>query len=73
MKSLLGIGKVAGDSPVIILKWISLKFTLMSGWRIGYIAFNNSSQLRLTIREEHLPKLGQSSYIYKPTQFNMLL
>jgi len=49
-----GIGKVAGDSPVIILNGFS-KVHLMSGWRIGYIAFNNSSQLD-NIRE-NLPKL----------------
>ena len=51
-----GIGKVAGDSPVIILNGFS-KVHLMSGWRIGYIAFNNSSQLD-NIRE-NLPKLSR--------------
>ena len=51
-----GIGKVAGDSPVIILNGFS-KVHLMSGWRIGYIAFNNSSQLD-NIRE-NLPKLAR--------------
>ena len=50
----VGIGKVAGDSPVIILNGFS-KVHLMSGWRIGYIAFNRSPQLE-SIRE-HLPKL----------------
>jgi len=37
-KKFVGIGKVAGDSPVIILNGFS-KVHLMSGWRIGYIAF----------------------------------
>jgi len=52
-KKFVGIGKVAGDSPVIILNGFS-KVHLMSGWRIGYIAFNSSPQLA-SIRE-HLPK-----------------
>jgi aspartate/methionine/tyrosine aminotransferase len=52
----VGIGKVAGDSPVIILNGFS-KVHLMSGWRIGYIAFNQSSQLD-NLRE-HLPKLAR--------------
>jgi len=52
----VGIGKVAGDSPVIILNGFS-KVHLMSGWRIGYIAFNQSPQLE-EIRE-HLPKLAR--------------
>ena len=52
----VGIGKVAGDSPVIILNGFS-KVHLMSGWRIGYIAFNHSPQLE-SIRE-HLPKLAR--------------
>jgi len=52
----VGIGKVAGDSPVIILNGFS-KVHLMSGWRIGYIAFNQSPQL-VEIRE-HLPKLAR--------------
>ena len=51
-----GIGKVAGDSPVIILNGFS-KVHLMSGWRIGYIAFNQSPQLE-SLRE-HLPKLAR--------------
>jgi alanine-synthesizing transaminase len=52
----VGIGKVAGTSPVILLNGFS-KVHLMSGWRIGYIAFNNSptlDQLR-----ENLPKLAR--------------
>ncbi len=52
----VGIGKVAKDSPVIILNGFS-KVHLMSGWRIGYIAFNQSPQLE-AIRE-HLPKLAR--------------
>jgi len=55
-KKFVGIGKVAGDSPVIILNGFS-KVYLMSGWRIGYIAFNSSPQLA-SIRE-HLPKLAR--------------
>ena len=51
-----GVGKVAGDSPVIILNGFS-KVHLMSGWRIGYIAFNDSPQLD-SIRE-NLPKLAR--------------
>jgi len=55
-KKFVGIGKVANNSPVIILNGFS-KVHLMSGWRIGYIAFNNSPQLD-SIRE-HLPKLAR--------------
>ena len=51
-----GIGKVAGDSPVIILNGFS-KVHLMSGWRIGYIAFNDSPQLDMI--RENLPKLAR--------------
>jgi len=51
-----GIGKVAGDSPVIVLNGFS-KVHLMSGWRIGYIAFNESPKLD-AIRES-LPKLAR--------------
>ena len=52
----VGIGKVAGDSPVIVLNGFS-KVHLMSGWRIGYIAFNNSS--KLDALRENLPKLAR--------------
>ena len=55
-KKFVGIGKVAGNSPVILLHGFS-KVHLMSGWRVGYIAFNNSPQLD-QIRE-HLPKLAR--------------
>jgi len=52
----VGIGKVAGDSPVIVLNGFS-KVHLMSGWRIGYIAFNQSSKLEAL--RENLPKLAR--------------
>lgn len=52
----VGMGRVAGDSPVIILNGFS-KVHLMSGWRIGYIAFNQSS--RLGALRENLPKLAR--------------
>ena len=52
----VGIGKVAGNSPVIVLNGFS-KVHLMSGWRIGYIAFNKSPQLQEL--REHLPKLAR--------------
>ena len=52
----VGIGKVAGSSPVILLNGFS-KVHLMSGWRIGYMAFNNSPQLD-SIRE-NLPRLAR--------------
>ena len=51
-----GIGKVSGNSPVIILNGFS-KVHLMTGWRIGYIAFNQSPQLESI--KEHLPKLAR--------------
>ncbi|MFB5597937.1 MAG: aminotransferase class I/II-fold pyridoxal phosphate-dependent enzyme [Nitrosopumilaceae archaeon] len=51
-----GIGKVAGSSPVIVLNGFS-KVHLMTGWRIGYIAFNNSPELELI--QENLPKLAR--------------
>ena len=52
----VGIGKVAGNSPVILLNGFS-KVHLMSGWRIGYIAFNNSPELEPL--RKHLPKLAR--------------
>jgi len=55
-KKFVGIGKVAGNSPVIMLNGFS-KVHLMSGWRIGYIAFNSSP--RLASIREHLPKLAR--------------
>ncbi|MGI0086658.1 MAG: aminotransferase class I/II-fold pyridoxal phosphate-dependent enzyme [Nitrosotalea sp.] len=52
----VGIGKVSGDSPVILLNGFS-KVHLMSGWRIGYIAFNQSKKLE-SLRE-NVPKLAR--------------
>lgn len=51
-----GIGKVSSDSPVILLNGFS-KVHLMSGWRIGYIAFNSSQKLAQL--RENLPKLAR--------------
>jgi aspartate/methionine/tyrosine aminotransferase len=52
----VGIGKVSGDSPIILVNGFS-KVHLMSGWRIGYIAFNNSKKLELL--RENIPKLAR--------------
>jgi len=52
----VGIGKVSTDSPVILLNGFS-KVHLMSGWRIGYIAFNQSKKLE-SLRE-NVPKLAR--------------
>ena len=52
----IGIGKVSGDSPVILLNGFS-KVNLMTGWRLGYIAFNNSPKLEAL--RESLPKLAR--------------
>ena len=51
-----GIGKVSGDSPVILLNGFS-KVHLMSGWRVGYIAFSQSKKLELL--RENVPKLSR--------------
>ena len=51
-----GIGRVAGDSPVIVLNGFS-KVHLMSGWRIGYVAFNQSPKLQAI--QENMPKLAR--------------
>lgn len=53
----VGIGRVAKDAPVIILNGFS-KVHLMSGWRIGYLAFNGASA-RLDGLRENLPKLAR--------------
>ena len=61
-----GIGKVAGDSPVIVLNGFS-KVHLMSGWRIGYIAFNQSPKLeaiRETFTKTCKGKDLQQAYLY---------
>ncbi|ABK78579.1 aspartate/tyrosine/aromatic aminotransferase [Cenarchaeum symbiosum A] len=42
--SFAGIGRVAGDSPVILLNGFS-KVHLMTGWRLGYIALGPSKLL----------------------------
>jgi len=52
----VGIGKVSGDSPVILLNGFS-KVHLMSGWRIGYISFNQSKKLEAL--RENVPKLAR--------------
>jgi alanine-synthesizing transaminase len=52
----VGIGKVGRDSPIILLNGFS-KVHLMSGWRIGYIAFNQSKKLELI--RENVPKLAR--------------
>lgn len=51
-----GIGRVSTDSPVILLNGFS-KVHLMSGWRIGYISFNQSK--RLESLRENVPKLAR--------------
>ena len=53
----VGIGRVAGSAPVIILNGFS-KAHLMTGWRIGYVAFNGASPELDGIRE-NLPKLAR--------------
>ncbi len=53
----VGIGKVAGTAPVILLNGFS-KVHLMTGWRIGYLAFNSASAKLDAIRET-LPKLAR--------------
>ena len=51
-----GMGRVARDSPVVVLNGFS-KAHLMTGWRLGYIAFNRSPDLDLL--KTHLPKLAR--------------
>jgi aspartate/methionine/tyrosine aminotransferase len=66
----IGIGKVAADSPVIVLNGFS-KVHLMSGWRIGYIAFSQSPQLDLI--KKNLPKLARVRISTNlPTQYAAL-
>lgn len=52
-----GVGAVAGTAPVIILNGFS-KVHLMTGWRMGYVAFNGASP-RLDGIRENLPKLAR--------------
>lgn len=51
-----GIGRVAKDSPVILLNGFS-KVNLMTGWRLGYIAFADSPQLDNI--KKYLPQLAR--------------
>ena len=51
-----GIGSVAGEAPVVLLNGFS-KVHMATGWRLGYVAFNDSPGLA-GIRE-HLPKLAR--------------
>ena len=52
-----GVGRVAADAPVVILNGFS-KVRLMSGWRIGYVAFNEACPALGPLRE-NLPKLAR--------------
>ena len=51
-----GIGSVAGEAPVILLNGFS-KVHMATGWRLGYVAFNDSPALDGL--REHLPKLAR--------------
>ena len=51
-----GIGSVGGDSPIILLNGFS-KVNLMTGWRLGYIAFSSSP--RLDNIKRYLPQLAR--------------
>jgi len=52
-----GIGKVAKDSPVILLNGFS-KVYLMTGWRCGYICMNSNCSKLENIRN-NIPKLAR--------------
>lgn len=52
-----GIGKVAKDSPVVLLNGFS-KAYLMTGWRCGYICMNSRSRKLDQFRED-VPKLAR--------------
>ena len=66
----VGIGSIASDLPIILLNGFS-KAHLMSGWRLGYIAFNRSSKLDKL--REHLPKLAEFRVaINMPVQYAAL-
>lgn len=54
--SFAGIGGVAGDSPVILLNGFS-KVNLMTGWRLGYVAFADSPLLDNI--KKYLPRLAR--------------
>lgn len=51
-----GIGSVARDSPVILLNGFS-KVNLMTGWRLGYVAFADSPLLENI--KKYLPRLAR--------------
>ena len=51
------IGSVAADAPVVLLNGFS-KVRLMSGWRVGYVAFNDACAALGPLRE-NLPKLAR--------------
>lgn len=53
----VGIGKVAGEAPVILLNGFSKSY-LMTGWRCGYICMNSSSKKLSGLRED-IPKLAR--------------
>jgi aspartate/methionine/tyrosine aminotransferase len=53
----IGIGKVAKDSPVILLNGFS-KVYLMTGWRCGYICMNSNCSKLENIRN-NIPKLAR--------------
>lgn len=53
----VGVGRVAGSAPVVILNGFS-KTHLMSGWRVGYVALNGASG-QLSALRENLLKLAR--------------
>lgn len=52
----VGIGSVSSDSPIILLNGFS-KVNLMTGWRLGYVAFSDSP--RLANIRKYLPRLAR--------------
>lgn len=52
-----GIGRVAGDAPIILLNGFS-KAYLMTGWRCGYMCMNSNS-IKLDGLRENVPKLAR--------------
>jgi alanine-synthesizing transaminase len=52
-----GIGKVAKDTPVVLLNGFS-KAYLMTGWRCGYVCFNSNSSGLDELRK-NVPKLAR--------------
>lgn len=51
-----GIGSISGDSPVVLLNGFS-KAHLMTGWRLGYVAFADSPGLEKI--KKYLPRLAR--------------